>query len=168
MASLGPNAQKRYYQANSPSTTHLLSPVPSPSPQGVQAALAQSPRSVRSTTSDLSLVSLITTPNNLFSPHTFPFLVQNDSRYVSAKPSMPSISDKVRSFLTPLFSSQSSSSFTTVIPLSSHSHRTLPRGAQISLSITPKTTTIFTTQIQGETASTIRVAPSSQAVVSQT
>ena len=93
MASLGPNAQKRYYQAQSPSTTHLLSPTPSP--QGVQAALAQTPVSVRSITSDASLVRLYspTAPPTASNKITSP--TQNDSRYVSGKASMPSISDKV-------------------------------------------------------------------------
>ena len=71
MATLGPNAQRRYYQQNSPSSTHLLAPSPGPSPsyspstpvsagaQSVQAALAQTPRSVRNMASDASLVCMI-------------------------------------------------------------------------------------------------------------
>ncbi|KAI0788513.1 beta-glucan synthesis-associated [Abortiporus biennis] len=76
MASLGPNAQKRYFQNNSPSTASLLSPQsPQPSPLGVQAAFSQTPRSVRTMSSNTSL---------------------SDSRYTSSKSvsAAPSISDK--------------------------------------------------------------------------
>ncbi|OCH96052.1 glycoside hydrolase family 16 protein [Obba rivulosa] len=54
MASLGPNAQRRYYNPqDSPSTTNLLSP--SPGSQGVQATFAKAPPSIRSMASDVSL-----------------------------------------------------------------------------------------------------------------
>ena len=71
MAHLMPNTQRRYYQQNSPSSTHLLAPGPNPGPspsfvpnarpvspqaQSVQAAFAQTPRSVRHMASDVSLV----------------------------------------------------------------------------------------------------------------
>lgn len=75
MATLGPNAQKRYYQQPPGSSTRLLSPSPGPSPapglsptlspglrpvspgtQAVQAALAQTPRSVRSMASNATIV----------------------------------------------------------------------------------------------------------------
>ncbi|KAI0082265.1 beta-glucan synthesis-associated [Panus rudis PR-1116 ss-1] len=55
MASLGPNAQKRYFQNNSPSTTHLLSPNTAASAPGVQATFAQAPQTVRSVGSVASL-----------------------------------------------------------------------------------------------------------------
>lgn len=75
MTTLGPNAQKRYYQQASPqaSTTHLLSPnsassshnyspvnssPATPGAQSVQAALSQTPRSVRNMASDVSLVRI--------------------------------------------------------------------------------------------------------------
>jgi len=92
MATLGPNAQRRYYQQNSPSSTHLLAPNPSRSPgsvfspgfrpvspsngaQNVQAALSQTPQSVRKMASDVSL--------------------GGESRYASKSASIPpSISDK--------------------------------------------------------------------------
>ncbi|CAL1695574.1 unnamed protein product [Somion occarium] len=76
MASLGPNAQRRYYQQqnNTPSTTRLLSPASGQGPGSVQAALVQTPRAVRNMNSDASL---------------------GDSRYASGSPSTShSISEK--------------------------------------------------------------------------
>ena len=59
MSSLGPNAQKRYYPANSnaSSTTNLLPPPGprGPSPQGVQPALARGPQ-LKNMASNSSLV----------------------------------------------------------------------------------------------------------------
>ncbi|KAK7694771.1 hypothetical protein QCA50_001959 [Cerrena zonata] len=64
IASLGPNAQRRYYQQqnNAPSTTSLLPPSAQAS-GSVQAALAQTPRSVRNMTSDASLGESRYTPS---------------------------------------------------------------------------------------------------------
>ncbi|KAH8099415.1 beta-glucan synthesis-associated [Cristinia sonorae] len=85
MASFGPNTQKRYYQQqqNSSSSAHLLAPNSatslhspgSPGHHNVQAALSQTPRSVRSMASNASL--------------------GGESRYTSQTSSMQnSISDK--------------------------------------------------------------------------
>ncbi|GBE78036.1 beta-glucan synthesis-associated [Sparassis latifolia] len=75
MASYGSHSQRRFAQQDSPSTVNLLSPQSSRSSPGVQATLAQPPRSLRSVASDASL---------------------NESRYGSNKhSSIPaSISDK--------------------------------------------------------------------------
>ncbi|THH34124.1 hypothetical protein EUX98_g167 [Antrodiella citrinella] len=91
MATLGPNSQKRYYQQNSPSSSSLLSPntgktspySPGSRPispanggpsQHIEAALSQTPQSVRKMASEVSLA---------------------ESRYASKSGSIPpSISDK--------------------------------------------------------------------------
>lgn len=166
MASLGPNSQRRYYQQNSPSSTHLLAPSPGPStapttppqfipngpgPHNVQAALSQTPRAVRNMASNSSLVCHPPFPSQPPNPVTY--LLPGRITLRLQDRVHPSFNIR-QSNLTSLLTIFTFTHLPPPPPPSFHSPPIRPYGVHTYSVTSPNKTTSFTTPIPGETVDT--------------